>query len=232
MASSNSASSKKNVRPPTIVPNARAEAVDKSEGRVYESKHSSPVTPAPPVVAAPAVPAAAAAASAPAPAPASAPVSAPDWFSSAAPPAPSSAPIATPAPRLDTTERGLAPPLVFNAGMPTMLASLPPAADRTSRENVLSSFGQPPVSLTTYLPQRLNEPARPRKSSTSKTEAEAEASAAPVAAAPVSAQPEAPTIPRKQPPSREDAADASPSKKRASLQALSLIHISEPTRRS
>ena len=232
MSSSNSASSKKNVRAPTIVPNARAEAVDKSEGRVYESKHSSPVTPAPPVVAAPAVPAAAASASAapaadatadaapaPAPAPASAPVSAPDWFSSAAPPAPSSAPIATPAPRLDTTERGLAPPLVFNAGMPTMLASLPPAADRTSRENVLSSFGQPPVSLTTYLPQRLNEPARPRKSSTSKTEAEAEASAAPVAAAPVSAQPEAPTIPRKQPPSREDAADASPSKKRASLQA-------------
>lgn len=204
MSSSNSASSKKNVRAPTIVPNARAEAVDKSEGRVYESKHSSPVTPAAP---------------APAPAPASAPVSAPDWFSSAAPPAPSSAPIATPAPRLDTTERGLAPPLVFNAGMPTMLASLPPAADRTSRENVLSSFGQPPVSLTTYLPQRLNEPARPRKSSTSKTEAEAEASAAPVPAAPVSSQPEAPTIPRKQPPSREDAADASPSKKRASLQA-------------
>lgn len=100
-----------------------------------------------------------------------------------------------------------------------MLASLPPSADRTSpRENVLTSFGQPPVSLTTYLPQRLNEPARPRKSSTSKAEAEAEASV-PVPAAPVSLQPETSTIPRKQPPPREDATDASPSKKRASLQA-------------
>ncbi|WFD41970.1 hypothetical protein MPSI1_000608 [Malassezia psittaci] len=79
-------------------------------------------------------------------------------------------------PALDYTNRhGLAPPLVFNNGVPMIFnTSQPSTAERVTRDSTVSSssFGQTPVSLTSYLPTRLAEPARPRKSSTASSKTE------------------------------------------------------------